>query len=187
MAIIQHITTAEQLLDAPDLGRCELRRGELIMMSPAGFEHGRIVGRISARLVLAVEEAHLGVVTGAETGFWIHRSPDTVRAPDVGFVVAARIPDEPIPGFFPGPPDIAVEVLSPTDRASEVFDKVQDWLTAGCRLVWVVDPSNRTILAYRMQDSTIVAQAVDELCDEELVPEFHLRAEDVFTTGKVSD
>src|SRR3990170_1116812 len=129
MATTHQITTAEQLLQAPDLGRCELLRGELVMMSPAGFEHGRIIGNITGPLATYVRQKKLGVVAGAETGFQIARDPDTVRAPDV-----------------------AVEVLSPTDRAGELLAKVHEWLAAGCRAVWVVDPGARTVSVYRRRD-----------------------------------
>ncbi len=114
------------------------------MMSPGGFEHGRVALRIGEFVSSFVRQRGLGVATGAETGFQIGRDPDTVRAPDVGFVCAERVPATPTAGFFDGAPDLAVEVLSPSDRASEVLAKVQDWLGAGCRIVWVVDPGTRT-------------------------------------------
>ncbi len=86
----QPIQTAEDLSEAGDIGRCELVRGELRMMSPAGFDHGRIIARITVRPGSFVEQHALGVVTGAETGFFLSRNPDTVRAPDVGFVGIER-------------------------------------------------------------------------------------------------
>ncbi len=70
----------------------------------------------------------------------IGRDPDTVRAPDAAFTRADRVPPTPVHGFFPAAPDLAVEVLSPGDRASEVVAKVRDWLTAGCGMVWIIDP-----------------------------------------------
>ena len=90
MATTHSILSAEQLLEIPNLGRCELVRGELIMMSPAGCRHGRITCRIATRLDRFVEKNGLGVVMTADTGFHIARDPDTVRAPDVAFVAAAR-------------------------------------------------------------------------------------------------
>jgi Uma2 family endonuclease len=86
MATIASIKTAAALAQASDPGRCESVGGELIMMSPSGFRHGRIVARLTKLLSIFVDEAGLGVVTGAEAGFWIGRDPDTVRAPDVAFV-----------------------------------------------------------------------------------------------------
>jgi Uma2 family endonuclease len=153
MATVNAITTAEQLYAATDLGRCELVRGELIMMSPAGFEHGRITMDIALRLAEFVHRNALGVVLAAETGFVLRRDPDTVRAPDVAFVRAERLGERSPKGFFPGPPDLAVEVLSPDDRPGRCSAKVRDWLDAGCREVWVVDPADGTITIYQGSDS----------------------------------
>jgi Uma2 family endonuclease len=180
MATIQQITPAQQLLETPDLGRCELVRGELIRMSPAGFEHGRIVADISAPLAQFVEQRGLGVVTASGTGFQISQDPDTVRAPDVGFVRAERVPAAPAKGFFQGPPDLAVEVLSPDDRASQLLAKVHDWLAAGCRAVWVVDPEARTVCVYRNREESIVWHVSDELTGDDIVPGFRLPVAEVF-------
>ena len=98
---MQQITNAKQLLRAAGLGRCELIRGELTMITPAGFRHGRIACAVAAILHEFVQGRQMGVVTGAETGFLLAHDPDTVRAADVSFVGADRIPetDEPV-GFF---------------------------------------------------------------------------------------
>jgi Uma2 family endonuclease len=180
MAAVEEITTAEELLEAPDLGCCELVLGELVMMSPAGYEHGVIVGNIHTSLATFVKQRSLGVVTAAETGFIIARAPDTVRAPDVGFIQAARMPSERTRGFFQGPPDLAVEVVSPTDRAGELLAKVRDWLAAGCRAVWVVDPTSQTVSVYRGSQTSLLT-ANDELGDDEILPGFRLPVAELFS------
>jgi len=180
MATVEQITTAEELLHTPDLGRCELIRGELITMSPAGFNHGRIVSRIGSRIANYVEATGSGVVTGAETGFWIGRNPDTVRAPDVGFVRSARVGPTAIAGFFPGAPDLAVEVLSPDDRRREVLTKVQNWLDAGCQVVWIIDPVKRTVAVHRAGIDTIHLGENDTLSAEDILPGFRLIVADIF-------
>jgi Uma2 family endonuclease len=180
MATIETITTAEQLLAARDIGRCELVRGELIMMSPAGSEHGRIVVKITVPLGMFVEQHSLGTVFGAETGFRIGHDPDTVRAPDVAFVTAERIGGKLAPGYFPGPPDLAVEVLSPDDRADEVLAKVQDWLEAGCRAVWVVDPRTRTVTVYRSPREIVVLGESETFSGGDLLPGFSLPVSECF-------
>jgi Uma2 family endonuclease len=180
MATIENITTAEQLLAARDIGRCELVRGELIMMSPAGSEHGWIVMNVAGPLAMFVKQHSLGRVFGAETGFRIGHDPDTVRAPDVAFVTAQRIGVKLAPGFFPGPPDLAVEVLSPDDRAGEVLAKVQDWLDTGCRAVWVVDPRTRTVSVYRSPSEIIVLGESEPLSGGDLVPNFSLPVSECF-------
>lgn len=181
MATAQHITTAAELLRTPGLGRCELIRGELIMMSPAGFQHGHLAAEIGALLTNFVKPRGLGAVTGAETGFLIARDPDTVRAPDVGFVRADRLPPIAPRGFFPGVPDLAVEVLSPSDRASEVNAKVRDWLEAGAGAVWVVDPEQRTVTVHRSLDESVVLETSDTLTGGNVLPGFVVPVRQVFT------
>jgi Uma2 family endonuclease len=110
----------------------------------------------------------------------IGQDPDTVRAPDIAFVTAARL-SEPVPqGYFSGPPDLAVEVVSPHDRVSEVEEKVQDWLDAGCREVWVVSPRFRRITVYRSPTDIRVLTAGDVLESAELLPGFSCRVGEVF-------
>jgi Uma2 family endonuclease len=175
------ITTAEQLAGATGLGRCELLRGELIMMTPAGAEHGRIAASVAAVLTVHVKQNHLGVVMGAETGFLIRRDPDTVRAPDVAFVRAQRYPSGRVEGFFEGPPDLAVEILSPSDRASHVLAKVQDWLAAGCGWVWVVDPETATIALYRSRSEFQLLTAAESLDGGDLLPGFSVPVASLFS------
>jgi Uma2 family endonuclease len=180
MATVQQITTAEQLFQAPDLGRCELVRGELIMMSPAGSRHGVITLRVGRLLLDFVESRGLGAAFGAETGFLITSNPDTVRAPDVAFVRADRVGAEMPQGFFPGPPDLAVEVLSPGDRASEVTAKVENWLDAGCRAVWVVDPKTRTVTVYQGNREAVILKPTDTLAGGDVLPGFEIPVAKIF-------
>ncbi len=112
------VTTAEELLHLRGgAWRHELVKGEPRQMSPSGHVHGKVVARLGARLTLFVEAHRLGETYGADTGFLLSRDPDTVRAPDAAFVTAAtlasRSPAD--QGFFPGAPDLAVEVTSPSD------------------------------------------------------------------------
>jgi Uma2 family endonuclease len=179
MLTIDSITTAEQLL-AADLPHSELIGGELFIMSPAGFDHGRIASRIDAALQNFVSACGLGIVTTAEAGFQIAHNPDTVRAPDVAFVRAERIPSGGVKGFFQGAPDLAVEVISPRDRAGEITVKAQDWLRAGCSAVWIVNPDERTVSIHRSLDEVFVLTTADMLTGGDLLPRFSLAVAEIF-------
>jgi Uma2 family endonuclease len=180
MAIIEKTMTADQLFALGDIGPCELIRGELIHMTPTGYDHGWISGNIVWALRNFVKNIELGRVLSSEVGFLISRNPDTVLAPDAAFVRADRDPPGGLKKFFPGPPDLAVEVLSPLDRASEVLSKVSDWLEAGCRKVWVVDPETRSIAVYAPKSEMRVLHLSDVLTDEELLPGFQIAVRKVF-------
>ena len=175
-----HITTAEQLLKAGDIGRCELIRGTLHMMSPSGYPHGVLCARLAKLIANHVDAKKLGAVLGAEAGFYIERDPDTVRAPDVAFLRAERVANPPKRGFFPGAPDLAVEVLSPDDTASEVLAKVHDWLSAGTIAVWIVDPERKTIAVHRRDQPVRMHKEGDELEAGEPLPTLRLSLREVF-------
>jgi Uma2 family endonuclease len=173
------ITTAEQLLRATEIGRCELVRGELRMMIPPGFEHGRVVVNLSSPLDNHVRAHGLGVVVAAETGFLLSRDPDTVRAPDIGFLVTERSAG-PARGYYPGAPDLAVEVLSPDDRPGYVRDKVAEWLEAGARAVWVVDPRRKAVVVHDPVQGAVTLELDGTLRGGTLLPGFEIPVRDIF-------
>lgn len=167
------LLTADDLLrlQPPDK-RTELVRGVMIVREPAGFRHGDIAMNIAARMHSFVRQHRVGRVLAAETGFTLFTNPDTVRAPDVAFVRHDRIPD-PLPrGYASFAPDLAVEVLSPGDRPGEVLAKVADWLTAGTRLVWVVDPDRRVARVHRADGTVSVISESEALDGEDVLPGF---------------
>jgi Uma2 family endonuclease len=177
------VVTADELLAMPSgTGkRFELVAGELRVMSPAGWRHGKIVMRLSARLAAYVDQHDLGVAFGAETGFRLASDPDTVRAPDLAFVTKRRIPEqEAKDGFWPGAPDLAVEVLSPGDRTSEVDEKIEAWLAAGCAAIWNVNPKLKTVTVYQSRADVQVKAAGDMLHGEPVVPGFLCSVDDLF-------
>ena len=179
MATVAQTITAQQLFETPGLERFELIDGELVPMSPPGFDHGCIVLDIAAALREFVQFRKLGLVA-VESGFCVSHDPDTVRSPDVAFVRAERIPPGGVRAFFQGAPDLAVEVISPSDRASEVISKAQDWLQSGCIAVWVIDPETKTVSVYSNRPQTLFLSAADTLTCEELLPGFRLPIAQVF-------
>ena len=174
--------TADELLAMPDDGyRYELIKGELRQMSPAGRKHGRIAASISRRLGQFVEENSLGETYAAETGFIIDTDPDTVRAPDASFISRERAEavDED-DGFFPGPPDLAVEVISPSDSYTEVEEKALDWLRAGTLMVIVIDPKKQTATIYRDLDDICILTLNQTIEGGDVVPGWSLALSDLF-------
>ena len=179
--------TAPALLTADDLvrlqppdKRTELVRGRMIVREPAGFRHGDVAMTISLLIGPFVKKHGLGRTFAAETGFKLFTNPDTVRAPDVAFVSHERIPD-PIPrGFAPFAPDLAVEVLSPDDRPGEVLEKVADWLKAGTRLVWVIDPDRRSARVYREDGTISNLTDADALDGDDVLPGFTCTVGELF-------
>jgi Uma2 family endonuclease len=165
--------TAQELLHAhlPNQ-RSELVRGVLRVHEPAGFLHGRVAMNLGAELRAHAKQAAAGVVVAAETGFKLFTDPDTVRAPDVAFVAKGREPPPDASGFADLAPDLAVEVLSHDDRPGEVLAKVSDWLSAGTRLVWVVDPQRHVARVYRQDGSERIVTADGALDGEDVLPGF---------------
>lgn len=151
--------------------RQELIAGTLHEMEPPGAEHGIVAMRIGALLSSHVAAADLGVAFAAETGFKLASDPDTVRAPDAAFVTRERAAaiGRP-PGYWPGAPDLAIEVVSPGDRHSAVEGKALAWLDAGARAVMVVDPPRRTATVYRTRQDIRVLEAHEWLELGDVVP-----------------
>jgi Uma2 family endonuclease len=184
MTVQTKAVTAEELLRMPDDGvRRELVGGELREMTPAGDEHGYLALRIASRLERHVDANKLGRTYTAETGFKISSNPDTVRAPDAAFVNRERVEAAGrISGYRSGAPDLAVEVVSPNDRHSEVLDKALDWLEAGCRMVLVADPEPRRVTVYRSREDirVLTADAGDVLDGADVVPGWRLSLAEIF-------
>ena len=172
--------TAEELFQYPDSKYHELVRGVPRVCEPPGGVHGRIAARLVALLGDHVERLALGTVL-VEAGYVLDRAPDTVRGPDVSFVSLARLPPDLIPEqFIPGPPDLAVEILSPSSRWSEVEETIADYLAAGARLVWVVDPGERRVIVRYPDRPPRIVAAGESLEGEDVVPGFALALAELF-------
>lgn len=158
--------------------RLELTQGRLIVMSPTGGEHGILVLRLGARILAYVEEHQLGVVVGAETGFILYHDPDdssrdVVRAPDVGFIARGRVPDPFPKKYIPFAPDLAAEIISPSESAADIYEKVQEYLRYGTRMVLLVYPSLKSAALYT--PSGYQALTIDNTFEgEDVLPGFSL-------------
>jgi Uma2 family endonuclease len=171
MATIPSRATEEDLRNSPEDGQKHELVDGAIVVSPAGTRHGIVSVRLSGRLFSFVEAGRLGYVVDSSTGFRLPGS--NVRLPDVAFIARGRFPDERVPEDFSDvPPDLAVEVLSPSDRPRFVLDKVGEYLQAGVRLVWVIDPKRRRAAVYRSTTDVREISAEGVLEGEDVLPGF---------------
>jgi len=181
-AIASRLTTAEELLLMPGGGeRHELVRGELRTMTQPGFEHGDISLTVGFLLRAHAQATGSGVAVG-ETGFLLERDPDTVRAPDAAFISQGRY--EAAGGatkkYWPGAPDLAVEVISPSDTFREVQEKAREWVAAGCVAVLVLDPEQRTATVYRAGGDSHIYAGEENVDLSDAVPGFAVTVAELF-------
>jgi Uma2 family endonuclease len=162
--------------------RRELVAGELHEMAPAGGDRGYAALEAAFRLRAFIEQHPEvgGALFAAETGFRLARNPDTVRAPDVAYVAEERRAHARVPGFPGIAPDLVVEVVSPGDTASEIQRKVEQWLQAGVRLVWVLYPTTRSAMVYRIDSTALLLHADDSIDAEPVLPGFSCRLTNLF-------
>jgi Uma2 family endonuclease len=184
-AIVATKVTADDLARLEGDGyRYDLLDGDLIRVSPAGFRHGRLAAELARRLGnFLAEYPHLGVVVGAETGFRLRHDPDTVLGPDAAVVRTDRLPPpEAQIGFLELAPDLAVEIISPTDRWTTVSGKVDAYVAAGVKLVWVVEPGPRAVRVYSNEgpEQRLQANRGDVLRAEAVMPGFSVPLAELF-------
>jgi Uma2 family endonuclease len=175
----EHLLTLEEFEALPDdpYFRHEVSRGRLVREPPPSDEHGGIVVEFAYRLRSYLESHPEVGRLRAESGFLLAEQPLTVRGPDIAFV---RL-DRPTPdtGYFRGSPDIAVEVVSPSNTAADIQEKVLEYLEAGTALVWVVYPRTHTLVEHRSRSEVRILGA-DDLLSTSLLPDFALRVADLF-------
>jgi Uma2 family endonuclease len=173
--------TAEDLECMQDDGwRHELIRGELIQMPPASHLHSTLAAWIVTVLNMHVRPQQLRHVTGADGGYILSRNPDVVVAPDAAFVLSDRLPDE-IPTYLELAPDLAVEVVSPSDRMNDVTDKVMLYLDAGAQLVWIVQPTLKTVTVHYPDRTSRTLTTDDQLDGGEVLPGFQIAVSELFS------
>jgi Uma2 family endonuclease len=170
------LMTADDLMQIEDDGFLyELIRGELIRMSPAGGAHGWIGTEATRHLANFSVPRDLGEVFGADTGYIFELDPDTVLAPDASFIRAERMPRlTPFDGYLTIVPDLVVEVRSPSDRRAHIEEKIRQYLAAGVKLLWYVDPRHRTVAIYRPDQAPTQIDEHGVLDGEDVLPGFRL-------------
>ncbi len=178
----ERLWTAEDLLALGEEARYELIEGRLVPMSPTGFLHGDVALALAAALRAFVHPRRLGRIVVGEVGFVLRRNPDTVRAADIAFVRRERLPAGDLPrGFFEGAPDLVVEILSPSDRYTDILRKVGEWLEAGAAMVWVVDPEHHGVMVFRPDGTLRLLGESDSLEGEEVLPGFRYPVGELFS------
>ncbi len=175
-----------ELPEPADGGRLELHRGRVVRMAPVGPDHGERAGRLSGRLDAFSERHNLGRIR-VETGYWMGTNPDHILAPDVSFVREARAAEETVRhGAVEQAPDLAIEIVSPSERENDVASKVADYLAAGVSRVWVVRPALRTITVHRPNGDAHTYSPADTPSSDDAAfgtPGFSLPLREVFRPG----
>lgn len=175
--------TAEELWEMPEVPgkRLELVDGEVVEAARAGELHMAIVVLLFKLLDRFVEQHDLGIVRPDGLAYVLRRAPDQIRIPDVSFVAWDSVPEGDVSDrFWEGAPTLAIEVVSPNDRAVDIHQRVQDYLDAGSRQVWVLWPQTRSVSVYR-PDADTRELGPDHLLDGgDVLPGFDARVGDLF-------
>jgi Uma2 family endonuclease len=175
----RYLTESDLLNVADDSCRHELVAGVIVAEPFPTPRHDRTSRRLLRLLGDFVESHRLGEVFG-ETGFVLARDPDTVRGPDLSFVSRERLSNFDDTRFFSGAPDLAVEILSPSNRRGAIHAKVADYLAAGARLVWVIDPKRKSVTTYRTLLAPRRLELHEALHGEDVLPGMTIPLESIF-------
>lgn len=174
------LMTGEELLDMGDVGPAELVEGVLVPMSPTQGEHGILEAMLTTALFSFAAQHRLGWVLSGEVGFYTQRSPDTIRAVDVAFVSKERQPERPT-SFLTVAPELVIEIVSPSDRWSEIRKKIGEYFAAGVDRVWIVEPERHKVAVFSGPTKMIELAEADTLRGEGALAGFELAVGDLFT------
>ena len=181
---LSDMLTAEEFLTVSlplDAGRSELVRGELRVSPADGGAHGGAAANLGFVLAAFVRQHGLGVVFAGGVGYQLLQLPRTVRVPDASFVRADQLPSDGMgPGFLRLTPDLAIEVLAPSDTESEIEEKLEDYLISGTRLIWVVDPMRRTVMIVTPDAPVRWLREGDTLDGASVIPGFSCAVAEIF-------
>jgi Uma2 family endonuclease len=176
------MTATDKLMTAEELARTsipdkqvELVRGRLVVREPPSTHHGAVSANLAFELSALVRTKKLGQVFAQDTGFKIASDPDTVRGPDVAFVSVERLERIPKEGYADLAPDLVVEVISPGDRPGEVLAKIGEWLAAGSRCAWLIDPRRREARVFHADGGVSVIGEDGSLDGGDVLPGFSCR------------
>lgn len=183
------LMTAEEYMQLPDEDgfRDELINGEVIRMPSPGLPHGRMSIRLAGPLSQFVWDKDLGEVF-LDSGFKLTSNPDTVLAPDISFITKQRLEEGPdTEGYWPRPPDLACEVLSPSDRPSTVTKRIDIFFKSGVRQVWIINRKKSTVTVYRSPSDSTTFFGSDYLEADDMFPGFRISLERIFGPTTVKE
>jgi len=168
------------LLAMGDIGPCELIDGRVVRMNPIGRSHAYVAANLSMTLNQFVRQHKLGEVLVGEIGIFIQRGPDRIRAADIAFVSTERLAQTTESGYLKTAPELAVEIISPSDRWQGVRAKLEDYFTIGVHRVWIVEPDNRAVLVYRSSTEMRKLSEGDTVIGEGALDGFSLPVAELF-------
>lgn len=187
MAVLTQPVTADNFLEVanlPEYADCavELVEGEIVTMPLTNNQHAETLGELSYKISAFVRQHNLGRTLVGDTGFTLERNPygrDTVRGIDLAFLSKARAPEPLPPGFLEGAPDLAIEIMSPSNTMTDIRRKINQLLQAGCRQVWIVHPDLREVDVHT-SDGAKVYRESDKLSAGDILPGFEIDVADIF-------
>ena len=174
------LITGEELLEMPGIGPCELVEGRIVPMSPTGGRHSIIEGNVVHELKKFVSTKRVGSVLSGEVGIFTKRNPDTVRGADVAFISKKRLPHEAPTGFLEVPPELVVEIISPSNPRKEIDEKIKEYLNIGVKWVWLIDPKNRSCTVYNSESALHKLTENNSLIGEDILAGFEIRISKFF-------
>lgn len=180
---VKQLITADELWTMPEVPgkRFEIVNGEMVEVPGTGAVHNWIMGTVYRLLFDFVMRNRLGLVFADGASYILRRNPDQLRIPDVSFVANRHVPASGMPkGYWQQAPDLAVEVVSPEDRASELRAKTRDYLDAGARQVWVLWPDERAITVHTPDRVPVDFGPDDALDGGDLLPGFRVKVAELF-------
>jgi Uma2 family endonuclease len=185
--VARSVDSRDELIDADTYARMsdegwptELVRGRVVREPQPTFEHGRVQARIVELLRSEIREAGLDLICVGNVGTLVTEKPDTVRGPDVAVVRRDRVPTGRGSGFVRGAPDLAVEVVSPSNTAADLQEKVAEYLAGGARYVWVVYPATRTVVAHDSPRTATLLRETEPLTATDLLPQLSIEVAELF-------
>ncbi len=179
-ATIKKSWTEKEIMSLPNNGnKYELVNGELVM-GPTGIEHEDIGATLLTALKRFALEHKLGIVCGSSAGYWMKSG--NLRSPDVSFIRGDRLKGlkRPPKGFFKGSPDIAVEILSPSDTLESIHGKIVEYFGNETKLAWVINPEEQTVLVYHSPYADKLLTRQDILDGEEVMKGFSFPVAELF-------